>query len=49
MLIVACNGMDLECQLTGKYDEDQSIRYILSVRDILGLDKFVTVKFIPSI
>ena len=41
-ILVVCNGVDLEFRLTGKYDENRSIRNILRVRDILSLDKRVT-------
>ena len=33
--LVVCNGVNLEFQFTGKYDENRSNENILTVRDIL--------------
>ena len=40
--------MDFKFQLTGKYDESQSIRDILRVRDILSLDRCVTAQLLTN-
>jgi hypothetical protein len=46
-LLIDClqYGANLEFQLTGKYDENRSIREIFRVKDILSLDRRVTVQF----
>jgi hypothetical protein len=43
--LVVCNEVDLDFQLRGKYEENRSIGNILTGRDILSLDRCVTVQF----